>query len=220
MDDVLHDVDVIKSGENLGLFLNCSKCEVICNNDTLRGHIASALLRAMVVNLESACLLGSPLGDVALIGASLEEKIRALSIMGSLFPHLSAHDSLTLLRHSFAIPKLHYLLRTTPCFLSDHLEKYDSTLCSILTSVINTPLLQNDKTWVQATLPVRFGGLGVSQLFNWPLRHTCHHLLQHLIWCLPSCQQHTSYYLFALLMLFFRGGQRVTVNPLLLVLML
>ena len=26
MDDVLHDLDVIKAGENLGLFLNCSKC--------------------------------------------------------------------------------------------------------------------------------------------------------------------------------------------------
>ena len=110
MDDVLHDLDVIKAGEKLGLFLNCSKCEVICNDDTVRGRIASALPGAMVVNRESACLLGSPLGDVASIDASLEEKIRALSIMGSRFPYLSAHDSLTLLRHSFAIPKLHYLL--------------------------------------------------------------------------------------------------------------
>ena len=145
MDDVLHDLDVIKAGENLGLFLNCSKYEVICHDDTVWGDIASALPGAMVVNPESACLLGSPLGDVASIDASLEEKIRALSIMGSRFPHLSAHDSLTLLRHSFTIPKLHYLLRTTPCFLSDLLEKYDSTLRSIFSSVTNTPLLQNDK---------------------------------------------------------------------------
>ena len=100
---------------------------------------------------------------MASIDASLEEKIRALSIMGSRFPHLSAHDSLTLLHRSFAIPKLHYLLRTTPCFLSDLLEKYDSTLRSILSSVTNTPLLQNDKAWMQATLPVRFGGLVVSR---------------------------------------------------------
>ena len=163
MNDVLHDLDVIKAGENLGLFLNCSKCEVICHDDTVRGHIAFALPGAMVVNSESACLLGSPLGDVASIDASLEEKILALSIMGSRFPHLSAHDSHTLLRHSFAIPKLHYLLHTTPCFLSNLLEKYDSTLRSILSSVTNTPLLQNDKAWMQATLPVRFGGLGVSR---------------------------------------------------------
>ena len=145
MDDVLHELDVIKASENLGLFLNCSKCVVICYDDTVRGHIASALPGAMVVNPESACLLGSPLGDVASIDASLEEKIRALSIMGSRFPHLSAHDSLTLLRHLFAIPKLHYLLCITPCFLSDLLEKYVSTLRSILNSVTNTPLLQNDK---------------------------------------------------------------------------
>ena len=163
MDDVLHDLDVIKAGENLGLFLNCSKCEVICHDVTVRAHIASALPGAMVVNPKSACLLGSPLGDVASIDASSEEKIRALSIMASRFPHLSAHDSLTLLCHSFAIPKLHYLLRTTPCFLSDLLEKYDSTLHSILNFVTNTPLLQNDKAWMQATLPVMFGGLVVSR---------------------------------------------------------
>ena len=78
MDDGLHDLDMIKASENLGLFLNCSKCEVICNDDTVRGHIASALPGAMVVNPESACLLGTPLGDVASIDASLEEKIRAL----------------------------------------------------------------------------------------------------------------------------------------------
>ena len=114
------------------MFLNCSECEVICDDDTVQGHIASALPGAMVVNPESACLFGSPLGDVASIDASLKKKIRAVSIMGSRLPYLSSHDSLTLLRHSFAIPKLHYLLRTTPCFLSDHLEKYDSTLRSIL----------------------------------------------------------------------------------------
>ena len=32
--------------------------------------------------------------------------------MGSCFHHISAHDALTLLRHSFSIPKLRYLLRT------------------------------------------------------------------------------------------------------------
>ena len=48
MDDVLYDLDVIKAGENLSLFLNCSKCEVICHDATVRGHIASALPGAMV----------------------------------------------------------------------------------------------------------------------------------------------------------------------------
>ena len=88
MDDMLHYLDVIKVGENLSLFLNSSKCEVICNDDTVQCHIASALPGAMVVNPESTCLLGSAMGDVASIYASLEEKIRALSIMCSRFPYL------------------------------------------------------------------------------------------------------------------------------------
>ena len=67
----------------------------------------------------------------------------------------------SLLRHSFAIPKLHYLLRSAPCFLSGKLAEYDSTLRAIISSVTNTPLTQKDEAWLQATLPVRFGGLGV-----------------------------------------------------------
>jgi len=80
---------------------------------------------------------------------------------GCTIQFFSADDALTLLRHSFAIPKLHYLLRTAPCFFSEQLEEYDSTLCSIMSEVTNTPLLQDDKAWAQATLPIRVGGLGV-----------------------------------------------------------
>ena len=163
VDDVLHDLNVIKAADNLGLSLNFMKCEIICHNDSVRNNLLVALPGAKVVSPERACLLGSPLGDTTSIDASLDEKIQALSTMGTRFSHLSAHDSLILLRHSFAIPKLHYLLRTAPCFLSDRLEKYDSTLRSILSSVTNTPLLQNDRAWSQATLPVRFGGLGVRR---------------------------------------------------------
>ena len=83
--------------------------------------------------------------------------------MGSRFEHLSSHDSRTLLRHSFSILKLRYLLRTAPCFLSHHLKKYDITLRSILSGVPNTPILQKEKAWTQATLPVKSGGLGVRR---------------------------------------------------------
>ncbi len=115
----------------------------------------------MMTLCEAAFLLGSPLGCVDSIDASLEEKIQAIKVMGSRFQYFSAHDALTLLRHSFVIPKLHYLLRTAPCFLSRKLEEYDFTLCSIMSKITNTPLTLNVKAWAQATLPVRFGGLGV-----------------------------------------------------------
>ena len=97
------------------------------------------------------------------VDRAVKEKLEALKIMGSRFHHISAHDTLTLLRHSFSIPKLRYLLRTAPCFLSSHLKEYDYTLRSILGSVTNTPLLQNDRAWLQAVLPVKSGGLGVRR---------------------------------------------------------
>ena len=78
----------------------------------------------------------------------------------------SAHDSLVLLLHSFAIPKLHYLLRTTPCFLSGHLEEYDCVLRSILSSVTNCPLVQDEKAWLQASLPVKLVVLEYGEQFK------------------------------------------------------
>ena len=163
LEDVLHDLDVIKDAESLGLTLNPTKCEVIGSGHVVRSHIAVALPGVLEVDPDNAFLLGSPLGSVPSIDTALEEKIQALSVMGSRFPHLSSHDSLTLLRHSSSIPKLRYLLRTAPCFLSDRLEKYDAILRSILSAVTNSPLDQNDRAWTQATLPVKSGGLGVRR---------------------------------------------------------
>ena len=161
LDDILHDINVIKATEKLGLFLNNSKSEIICVDATVRGTIITALPGALVVDPAEAYLLGSPIGELHSIDTSLQEKITALSIMGDRFSHLSTHDSLVLLRHSFDIPKLHYLLRTAPCFLSSQLDEYDSTLRTILSRITNCPLVQNEKAWLQAALPVKFGGLGV-----------------------------------------------------------
>ena len=70
-------------------------------------------------------------------------------------------DALVLLRNSFTIPKLQYLLRTSPCFLSASLQCYDNILRSVVTSVTNTRLENNDPAWLQATLPVKMGGLEI-----------------------------------------------------------
>ncbi len=95
---------------------------------------------ANIVTPDNAFLLGSPLGCVDSIGASLEEKIQALKLMGSRFQYFSAHDALTLLRYSYAIPKLHNLLHTAPCFLSRKLKQYGFTLCSIMSKITNTQI--------------------------------------------------------------------------------
>ena len=117
-----------------------------------------ALPGVAIVDHECFSLLGSPLRGVPSIDRALKEKLEALRFMGSHFAYMSTHDALTLLRHSFSIPKLCWM---APCFLSNHLEEYDLTLHSIRSSVTNTPLMQSERAWLQATLPVKSSGLSV-----------------------------------------------------------
>ena len=82
--------------------------------------------------------------------------------MGDRLQQVRAHDAILLLRHSFAIPKLLYTLRTSPCFLSPSLVAYDDELRSILSSICNIHFDDsNDPSWIQASLPVKSGGLGL-----------------------------------------------------------
>ena len=93
------------------------------------------------------------------ISKAIGEKTAVLKRVGERFVALSAHDAFILLRHSFTIPKLQYLLRTAPCYQSEALVEYDNTLQYIMGKVTNTAV---DKAWKQASLPVKLSGLGVG----------------------------------------------------------
>ena len=116
---------------------------------------------AKSVTPNTATLLGSSVGDIYSISNSISEKTHMLRLMGSRLQHLSAHDALILLRHSLAIPRLLHTLRTFPCFASSALKSYDDKLRAILCAITNVHLEANSPAWTQATLPVKFGGLGV-----------------------------------------------------------
>ena len=73
---------------------------------------------------------------------------------------IEAHSALFLLKNSFSIPKLTFLLRTSPCFMHpDKLSNYDSILTSTLEKITNVQL--TDSSRIQACLPVKMGGLGL-----------------------------------------------------------
>ena len=55
-----------------------------------------------------------------------------------------------------------FILRSALCFLSNQLEAFDGLLLSLLSSILNI-YLDNDASWLQATLSVRAGGLGVRR---------------------------------------------------------
>ena len=60
-------------------------------------------------------LLGSPLGTSSL-ELVLDSQISNLQLIGERLHHIHTHNALTLLHHSFFVPKLLHVLRTSPAF--------------------------------------------------------------------------------------------------------
>ena len=158
--EIGNDLEVMESLAEIELCLNTQKSEIICNNLDTRQAINMMLPGTRLVDPSSSCLLGSPLGDVDCISGALRENLSSLEVMGKRLQHISAHDGILLLRNSFSISKLLYILRTSPRYLSSTLFTYDDVLKSIVSSTTNIRFGDDDPAWLQASLPVRFGGLG------------------------------------------------------------
>ncbi len=165
-EDIIHDVQVMKDAEDIGLSLNAAKCEIVCDDMTSCGTQLVALPGAQLIKESQVQLLGSPLGDEECISVALAEKVEELQRLGKRLQMLTAHDALVLLRNSFSLPKLLYILRTAPCFRSATLETYDDCLREILGGVTSNLLERDSQAWVQATLPVKLGGLGIQSAVN------------------------------------------------------
>jgi hypothetical protein len=80
----------------------------------------------------------------------------------SRFEAISSHDALVLLRSSFSAPKLIHTLRSSSCFGHESLLSFDSLLCKALCKICNVSL--SDDQWLQASLPVKSGGLGIRRV--------------------------------------------------------
>ena len=158
--EVLQDFQRVEQGAvELGLSLNHEKSEVISIDPAAREPLLTTAPNLSVTNPDCASLLGSPLGSVDCIDQVISDKTESLPTMGDRLSYLHAQDALLLLRHSFAIPKLLYTLRTLPCFLSSELSIYDNILKSITSMITNVPLGNSDMAWTQASLPVKLGVL-------------------------------------------------------------
>ena len=109
--------------------------------------------------LQDASLLGAPIQAGPGVDKALVDKHQHLLLMVSRLSLMPAHSALYLLRNAFAIPKLLYTLRTAHCSDSAELANYDNTVRTSLASILNVEL--TSATWTQASLPLRWGGIGV-----------------------------------------------------------
>ena len=90
---------------------------------------------------------------------ALEARLSSLKTAAGRLRHLHAHDALLILKFSLSIPSLLHNLRSSFCCGHRLLKEFDTALRTSLSEIVNVSF--DDTQWLQATLPVRDGGLGV-----------------------------------------------------------
>jgi hypothetical protein len=157
---VARDVDMVcVKGEEIGLRLNRKKCEFISASAQSSDPIFKDFIHLHVENAE---LLGAPLTAGPAMDHALTRRCDDLERAAGRLRLLTAHDALILLRASFSAPKMLHTLRASPCSSHPALEKFDSILRNCISHICNTDL--SDLQWIQASLPVRNGGLGIRRV--------------------------------------------------------
>jgi len=157
---VLNDFIHLETTANqLGLEVKRSKCEVVGHNDKTRRLFTSQNVVLPETSSSSVILLGAPMTAGQHLDSVLEGKKDELRLLTRRLEFMPSHDSLFLLRNVLAAPRLMYLLRTAPCTDSPELPLFDAVLRDSLSTTLNVDI--DDRRWAQASLPVRWGGLGV-----------------------------------------------------------
>ena len=161
VDTVAADVaQIAKVGGDMGLHLNASKCELIAHQNL---SVTDELLQSFTrVDVGSASLLGAPLFHGSELDKSwsgcCDDPTRAAKRLCD----IGCQDALILLRSSFSARKVLHLLRCAPSVSHAALQTFDSLLRDCVQCITNSKL--SDIQWLQASLPVRDGGLGVRRV--------------------------------------------------------
>ena len=151
---------VAAEGSKMGLCLNPSKCEVICHPDL---NIVDQTIESFnSVNVADATLLGAPLFPGKVLDDTWSARCEDLKLAVERLSLLNAQDALLLLRVSFSAPRVQHLLRCSPSVDNPALDLFDGCLRSALSRISNTNI--SDTQWLQASLPIKHGGLGVRQV--------------------------------------------------------
>ena len=151
---------IIDLGSKMGLILNAAKCELVCHSDFA---VDDPLLRSFTrVQPCDATLLGAPLFQGKVLNDHWSERCSDLSRAVNRLCLVGAQDALILLRASFSAPRVQHLLRCSPSVDACGPQLFDDLLKSALSRITNNTL--SDSQWLQASLPIKFGGLGIRRV--------------------------------------------------------
>ena len=163
---VLEDLRLLmRELQNIGLSINTSKCELICLNledsNSAISDFSNLLPDLKVTNIEDSVILGSPISAQG-VRKELNIKLTDLKRMISRLNIIDPHQAFVLLKNSFAIPKMTYLLRSSPAYQQlDLLEEFDTAIRDSMSTITNIDF--TDEAWTQVSIPVRYGGLGIRK---------------------------------------------------------
>ena len=163
---VLEDLRLLlRELKRIGLSINGSKCELTCLNlddsNSAISDFKELLPGLKITSIDESIILGSPIAAQG-VQTELNSKLNALEIMTSRLNIIDPHQAFVLLKHSFAIPKMTYLLRSSPAYQQvDLLNNFDTTIRNSMSKITNIDF--TDEAWDQLSLPVRYGGLGIRK---------------------------------------------------------
>ena len=133
------------------------------NNNKIIIIIIIILAQFVKVTKNEMTLLGATVLKGPAQDAALRYKIDQLEKVLKRLSLIHSHDALVLLKNSLSMLKLLYTLRTADCSHNTPLATFDNflrILRSGLSSILNVDL-SDIHQWLQASLPVRHGGLGI-----------------------------------------------------------
>jgi hypothetical protein len=150
-----------REGPARGLRLNVKKNEIWWPSRASGDPFPADVDR---VSNEGVKLLGAPVGTKAFTVDFTKKKLKVLKEVCDILKEVdNAQVELGLFRGCLAFNKINHLLRTCPPdLLEEALTQFDEHFHNILATILRLPCLSEDQ-WEQASLPVKFAGIGVNR---------------------------------------------------------
>ena len=170
---------IVKLAE-IGLQLNPKKCELIPMSPASNSSTAALQLQSILPGIKTTekaelTYLNSPIPHEAIPNA-IKESAKALNTICDRVQYLDSHTGLFILTHYTSAPRLNYLMRSSPTYhCPEALSGLDAKVRETAASVCKVKM--ENKSWAQASLPTRMGGLGLCCLSSLAL--PCFHSSLH-----------------------------------------
>lgn len=144
--------------------INPAKCELYFCSDIVPEVVSQFdTLSPGIIIVNELTLLGAPITENAFANV-FTKKIRQLKLLFDRLVDLDNYQiAYYMLKNCLAVPKLMFLLRTSPTWNHNELlQNMDNGIQSTLETLINSKLHQDQ--WILSSLPIRCGGLRVRRV--------------------------------------------------------